>query len=1085
MGWTIVQPCPSDIEARKVVSSGYDVSNFAFSQVNTAIEQPLQNEELLTLPKLFNLLQQVDRDGDNCFLMRGKPVGQNQDLTYGLTESNWIDCSSKQFQLDFDIETDLLHQDASLDERVAVALEELPFLKNCRFIAQLSSSAGLGIIRKGNVEEDKSKKYCLRLWVETDKAYSCAELRHHLEPFSSLIDLSMYEPTRRHYIMRGSFPNTENLLVDKPHLIYYEGAALSLDEIPGVIKEIARKKKKKSSLKTQDTLKKTGKAWKTLYSTDRKYVVQELERLPEKELVGQRNGLLTTLFRNECLFASGDCALLIDEVINSPNLMGDRSAKEIRYLANWSGKRALAILKQEAEGFRNSHYSSIHNFHEIDLAKRDWSSVLDDRAVAIRSCMGTNKTKGVIYDLVRKAKAEGKSVLIITPLVAVTEQIARDVDIDHYHSKGTSRFQKMRLFEESKHLSLCYQSLEIYNDIGIIPQFDIVIIDEASQVFRNWTDPTQHLESMDMLFNILDRSQNAIIMDADIDDELCLWGLSRIANFAPETSALYLNSASHLRNYEIALEDNYGRTIKKLLHTIKSGNKTAIFVDWADDKYTLSAFLKYIEKKTGKKGKAFDSKTVRERAPELKTHPNKTISGWMENDELDFMIVSPWCNCGWDYLERGYDFDEVFVISTAGFFSAQKIKQMLRRMRMTRKASVYLTNRRKPAWKNETFKAITKHKGKTESDLERMDAWQVRAKQSHEMDLANVPWLLEELLIEGGAIVEKVISSEKQIEEGEKTQKDWEDFKKQAEKEYADKNKTPREEALRVLNNFKRAASHSWLDLNFEDLSESKMKTLVNRDQKLNAEKVRRFCRLIVADEEERAMEDEHHILQFNMVLGKLLDAFWFQMEPLVDAENFISFAHWYSDNNSQPIFGEFVDVDLSGFARIARANMGAIKDEFPGLGRDAWHEPNRILRPLVKSFDLSFKTKQEMDKLPREQRIGAIAAENNLLVHYEATKEPGFVCKAMPKKRKAWCLKNIKDKQRRNVPLCHDEQMFMLSRKTGFVITRNEFVSSAWLEGMIRARNGLEDQIGISENHTKYCGCVDCQESKIIGQSL
>ncbi len=152
MGWTIVQPCPSDIEARKVVSSGYDVSNFAFSQVNTAIEQPLQNEELLTLPKLFNLLQQVDRDGDNCFLMRGKPVGQNQDLTYGLTESNWIDCSSKQFQLDFDIETDLLHQDASLDERVAVSLEELPFLNNFRFIALLSISAGFGIISKVNVE---------------------------------------------------------------------------------------------------------------------------------------------------------------------------------------------------------------------------------------------------------------------------------------------------------------------------------------------------------------------------------------------------------------------------------------------------------------------------------------------------------------------------------------------------------------------------------------------------------------------------------------------------------------------------------------------------------------------------------------------------------------------------------------------------------------------------------------------------------------------------------------------------------------------------------------------------------------------
>ena len=143
----------------------------------------------------------------------------------------------------------------------------------------------------------------------------------------------------------------------------------------------------------------------------------------------------------------------------------------------------------------------------------------------------------------------------------------------------------------------------------------------------------------------------------------------------------------------------------------KAGNKTAIFTDWADEKFTLSALRIWLEKKTGKKGKAFDSATVRARVPELKTHPNKTISDWMKNDELDFLIVSPWCNCGWDYLEHGYDFDEVFVISTAGFFSAQKIKQMLRRMRMTRQASVYLSNRRQPAWKNRNLQSDSEAQG--------------------------------------------------------------------------------------------------------------------------------------------------------------------------------------------------------------------------------------------------------------------------------------------------------------------------------------------------------------------------------------
>ena len=67
MGWTIVQPKNEHIKARKEVHHGIESSNFAFAQVNTAVKQPLQDEDLLTLPKLFSFLQEVERDGDNAF----------------------------------------------------------------------------------------------------------------------------------------------------------------------------------------------------------------------------------------------------------------------------------------------------------------------------------------------------------------------------------------------------------------------------------------------------------------------------------------------------------------------------------------------------------------------------------------------------------------------------------------------------------------------------------------------------------------------------------------------------------------------------------------------------------------------------------------------------------------------------------------------------------------------------------------------------------------------------------------------------------------------------------------------------------
>jgi hypothetical protein len=1084
MGWTIVTPCPEFKRARKEYKEGKNVSDFSFNSVLTAIEQPLKNEESLTLRKLYDLLVEVDRDDDNAFLMRGTPVGQNEDGTYGMTDAYWIDCSSKHFQLDLDEETDHLSQDASLETRVELALEELPFLKHCRFIAQLSSSAGLGKVLDGKKEKDYRKRYCLRLWVEFDRAFTGEEIAYHLSPYSDFLDLSLCEPTRRHYIRRALHENTESLLKDKTHLKYYEGEALSLKEIKGFEPKYKPKEGRNTLKKTNKALKKNAKPWNTIQNVARKYVIQELEKDAENGYCdSQRNNIFGTLFRREQLFSSGDCALLIDEILNSPALLGDWNEKKLNNWAKSSGKRVLRNLKLEAEGWRKSNFQHITNFNEIDLANRDWSDLLNYRASAIRSCMGTNKTKGVLYDLVKNAKASGKSVLIITPLVAVTEQIADDLGIDHYHSRGTDRSQKLSVFNKSKHLVTCYQSLELFKELNqLIPQFDIVITDEASQVFRNWADPTNHLESMDMYFNLLDRSKNAILLDADIDDELCLWGLSRIANFQPETSALYYNCATYLRNYEISLEDNYGKTIEKILKTIKSGKRTAIFTDWSDEKYTLSAFLKYIERKTGKKGKAFDSETVRTRAPELKTHPNKTISGWIKKNELDFILVSPWCNCGWDYIEKGYDFDEVFVISTHQFFSAQKIKQMLRRFRMTRKASVYLSGRKEVVWENETFDAIKKHKGKTESDLERMDAWQVRAKQAHKKDLANVPWLLEDSLRDKGAIVEKVETTEEEAEKYNETAKDWDAFRKQAEKEYLANKETPREETLRVLDNFKRAAPHAFIDLDISNLSDHQIESLSKRDKKIDANKAKRFGRLLVADEEERKEEDENHILSFNYVLGKLLDAFWFEIGELVDQDAYISFAHWYADPKSEPIYGTFDFINTSALANIMRKNQDALKEEFPNLGHDSWKEPNRILRPLVHSFDLIFRTKKEMDKLPKDQRLSAKEAKKELFDHYQKTNEKGFNPKGKVNQKNDWCLLNISKKLNENKKLHHTEQMFLFSKPSGFEIKRKNHVSKVFLEEMELAKRRLEDKLGLSQNHTKYCSCIDCQESKIIG---
>ncbi len=1075
MGWTICQPFPPSKQACKVYAENKDASDFAFAQVNIDTNQSLQDEETLSLDLLYEFLSEVDRDDDNVFLIRGKPIKPKDELI-GLTDSDWIDCSSKQFQLDLDfsVRQSKFTQAASLEERVEIALDELPFLRDCGFIAQLSSSAGFA-------KTGKDDRLNLRLWVETAKAYTGSELLHHLKPYSHLIDEGMFIPNKRHYIRRAKNFNSVYLLDDKPHLFYRRGAALFLDEIKGYTLSVSSKKTLKSSKKTAKSSEKANKVKQTIRSTNRECLVDELNKhAKEGDLEGNRNEIFSELFRREALFNSGDCGNLIAQMLENPEILGDRDKRNLQGWEKTWQRRALQTLKLDAEDFRHSHFHSIHNFEQIDLSKRDWSDLLNYRASAIRSCMGTNKTKGVIYDLVRKAKDENKSVLIVTPLIAVTEQIAKDVEISHYHSLGKRVEDKKEIFKNAQQLATCYHSLDLYQEMGFIPEFDIVIIDEASQVFRAWTDPTDQLDSMQILFNILDKSKNALLLDADIDDSLCLWGLSRIANFAPETSALFYNSASYLNGYEITLEDNYGLTLQKILESIKSGKKSAIFTDFADETKTLSAFRNWLTTKTNKKIKAYDAELVRTRAPELKVRPNETISAWMKEDELDCLIVSPWCNCGWDYLERGFDFDEVFVISTGGFFSAQKIKQMLRRMRLTRKASVFLKTKKQAGFKDVSFQALKNEKGIRESDLTRLEAWQTRAKQAHNLDLVNVPWLLEELLKSGGALITKSNSSENEKIKGDELQTDWKDFAKEEKKRLLEQEETEIEKRRRVFSEFRNVHPEiGFVPLEETEIDQKEFLQLNKRSKKIKAHQARRFSELLYLDEDERRELDIDQPLQFNVLLHKLFQGFWKEIGQFVNLAEYRVLTDWIVDPKSQPISGNFEDIDLSFVNSLNYHNRYALREELPQIGDDDLNEPNRLLRIICNSFDLSFSSKNDLNKLPKEQRVSAIDARNNLFKFYHATKEKGYVHKAKILPKRQWCLKNVREKQAKGEKLSQEEQVFLMVQPKSFKIAKKKSVSEIWLSSINLVKKEFEDKKGLSFHHTRFCKCGCCEELK------
>ena len=490
----------------------------------------------------------------------------------------------------------------------------------------------------------------------------------------------------------------------------------------------------------------------TIKNSNREALVELLEEWAKAgKLEGNRNALFTWLFRREAFFYFGDTAKLCMKLDERPDVIGNHRGW-LKSAAKWAKQRTLDDLRQDAQIWAAKNPHRVIRFDEIDLAKRDWEELKNLRSAAVKSGCGTNKTKGVIYQLVEWAKQTGQSVLIITPFIAVTEEIAEAVDIRHYHSFGTKRAQRKQALTSSFRIATCAPSLLLYEGTDDIPEFDIVIIDEASIVFRGMEDSTVCWGWMDWLFKICDHSKHIYAFDADIDSHT-LWCLEQIRNHEPEQFALYMNAADWGRDYEIDIFEEYEEILADLIATLNAGKRVALALDVKDDNGAITGLGKFLEKYCPNVSfRGYDAKSV---LPELKTDADRVISEWLE-EGLNCLALSPWAAVGWDYRHHSENFDEIFVLGTVGFLEATRVWQWIRRFRLTRKAKVFLNSPKTPPFSNTVENTISYQKGVTAQTRE--EEWKVRTKQRKELDAANPAWWFRELCKDKGVDL-KVIPS--------------------------------------------------------------------------------------------------------------------------------------------------------------------------------------------------------------------------------------------------------------------------------------------------------------------------------------
>lgn len=792
-----------------------------------------------------------------------------------------------------------------------------------------------------------------------------------------------------------------------------------------------------------------------LYNTDREHLIPILEAYgSDGRFDGHRQKILPMIFQREAFMRHGVYAPLVEELMETVHLKGDRSEANIEGWGRWARRKLISQLLGESNKFRHDNFKNIYQLNEIDLLNYDWSVLKELRCSAIQSDCGTNKTKGVIAKLVEWAIETDQSVLVVTPFVAVTKKMAEEIEgLRHYHSFGEKPAEKKQAMFGSRRLAICHKSLLYYKDN--LPEFDIVIIDEASEVFTAWADPQLEMKEMGLLMKAMDNSKHTYIFDAHIDDELCAWGLSRIHNFQKEQAAIFINSASWGNGMEIHNWQCFHSIVQKMRDSLTEGKKICVFYDFSEENLRLSAFVEYVLEGRGFKTKAFDGDSVRARAPDLMSRPDSVISEWMKNGELDALFMTPWSSVGWDYLYRDEDgifgdyvFDEVYLISRNGVFTPYEAWQSIRRPRLTKIAHTYLVDKGSRDFSYITQKTVDQIKGIPET---REDEWAVRSHKTQERRKASVQMMWEHICETKGAtlIQEASFFDEEQTEDLDKEFKVILDNKKN---EFI-KGLTEETEQFANAQKFCKRTDKGFSSLDIHTVvemlenSRDEISTLSQRHKLFDDNRATLWINCWFMNDEQRRFLDKTEILSVYEIMGEFLEAINITFKDILP-NNYSDIFDWYyrahSDNVNRAILhGELNLINVEPLRNwVTREKINALKLRSSQFGYDALTEPQRLIRPLCSILDLDFRTKNELNSEVNPGKLTVPQIKKKLYESYKDNKQ--FPRTSKDGIKREWCKSNIRMKLDKEESLTKEEELFIHSLPKYFVICRKEYVQQS-----------------------------------------
>lgn len=1039
------------VEARKTFNGNVkqSINEWGVCSLDNPAGQPFWKHEHLC-EEFAQDLCSLDYHKEPLVIFRGNEIkqvkaGLSKKLNLTRTAGDWIQDSRScfcMFDVDHFSDSPDLNVSTGLKERLQIYIQErAPFLKGKRVIVMASSSMGVEFIVKDGSKIDQSKRMNIRVFVEFNQPFTMKEFREELGEYlfkgedeqgnpvpAVLDDANITRHAQKTYIQSANLIDTVNHF-NGVKALFVDGEPLTFNEIK---EKGAKRNIKQSKLVAQETLEYVS---EINMSKVADIVVRKAEDSESKwdyfsKLIGQMYFTIPE-----------KVAPLIKEIEeNQRQIYGSSfTPSKLRGIKNHFEKETLnRLLCHNAELRRyfkkQLKINSIDLSKEIDIIGQGVMSpqqfaeehIINQRYLCFASDCGTAKTKGVIKYLVEHCKQTGKSLLYIANTTAIVVKQAEEFNINDYHKNGTEPQQKQSVIQASAQLSICYRSLHYYKNLELSDWcYDYLIVDEASQVLRGWESNIQETnEEMKWLFGLANKARHVHLYDADIDDELCSWFLTELAQFKAEEAAFYVNNAKRAEGYQIQLAKTPDIAIKELLDRIDAGNRVCVFINDSDENGRMSAFVDYIKTntKTDINSLFFDGQSE-------KTELIKNTRNYLSNklkDGLNLLVLNSWAGIGFDYFDPEEHFDECFVIDLKGWLTSKTLWQFLRRMRTVRKGLVYSRFSNTLALPYRRQKLLIEHKGINPELFDSLDSHYMRAIHCHEMDRAKARYsFMAQVELRGGVITELNDSKNEKYQGYSSSLIKHTELYREA-KGFIDTKKT--ENIKKVIDRFY-AYDGDWRELTDSEVEENHSKLSREYDL-MTASKARRLIEVLGMTEEERKFQDRNSVNEISEILGGVLEAF-VRLAFRGCESTLQGFLEWflYSEEEYIQMAGELLDEsEARDFLVYLQEYKFLLPDDLK-IPKDSYKTPTKAIKALSGFFGLEYKATEKGKKQE---------AQKKLFAYYEKNKLKGFpMGRNSVNKRKAFAKEYLKGKSK-HLPL---EEKYIQALQTPYRLYRKEYI--------------------------------------------